>query len=489
MIAKRLEEICTKLSRASLSKIDEENEILSFCDEVLNDKIVASPVIDNHDDLILFVDHVGNLLTKSLYLVELEPLTIGDAESGEYTFARLPLIHYRLEKLCAMTSKVLSGLPESSKSYTSLVLKKCGSTIAKTYYIYGDEKVKWSTKKCSESVQKLLHSFLCIADYKSLKECLNDIPVSCSLHQQLLKQFLPYMTRERWQLYPAICHAFKKFLLCIDGDALCEILPMILPTILLFTDDYQPFNALNGLNLLHLVLSNVPAAEIRMCGWAEVIHDAISKKLYMREPEIVDHTLLCLLLSLKVLERNPAKPDQCHKITQYDKIFQTIISCINTCTDPKLQRVFWKHMSSYSNVLGITVAKHFRDLIPAIEYQLDTQDEKLLVLIFQTIQTLVQVAWMRMGRHSPPLLKQLIKSMIRLNNTKQNTRSCLQELSETIVLLSTCDNGVCLETLSQLKASPELEKHYTLITDLLDAASVSQKANFKANKCTANIEK
>jgi len=75
-----------------------------------------------------------------------------------------------------------------------------------------------------------------------------------------------------------------------------------------------------------------------MYGWADVIYDALFKKLYLRESVVLDACLTCLLSVLKVVERDPKKADRQRLPTRYDDVFQLLISNLEMISDNKLLR-------------------------------------------------------------------------------------------------------------------------------------------------------
>ena len=76
----------------------------------------------------------------------------------------------------------------------------------------------------------------------------------------------------------------------------------------------------------------------RMFGWADVIYDALFKKLYLRDAKVLDMCLPCLLAVLKVLERDPKKSDKQRSLTRYDDVFQLLVSNLTMISENQTLR-------------------------------------------------------------------------------------------------------------------------------------------------------
>lgn len=67
-----------------------------------------------------------------------------------------------------------------------------------------------------------------------------------------------------------------------------------------------------------------------------MIYDALSKKLYVRDVNVLDETLSCLLKCLTLLERDPKKSDHRRNLTKFDETFQVLLSNTSMFSEQEL---------------------------------------------------------------------------------------------------------------------------------------------------------
>ncbi|XP_018670672.2 TELO2-interacting protein 2 [Ciona intestinalis] len=320
----------------------------------------------------------------------------------------------------------------------------------------------WSCEECSKKTEEILDRLLDKCS-KITKDCLirnNNI--------NLLQHFLPKLSSATWKLNPVLCCVFVELMQLSSWESLTKNIAMIMPPMLLMLDDYNPSSVLMGLKVCKLMLFCVPKGEMRMYGRGDVLYDALCRKLHSTNAEVLENSLPCILSCLSVLERGPQKSDHLRLPTKYDKIFEIILLNISAATQTSLRFTLWKHVTSFVEVMGITVIRHMKELLSLIKYDIAVVNEKTVLEILTCLQALMRAAWLRIPNYQNIILKLLLQNLLKIieKNPCQimHTNKLLEENILCCEMLYTCGTLDVGNTLNKvIKQEPYLQKYFQFL--------------------------
>ncbi|XP_069341062.1 TELO2-interacting protein 2 isoform X2 [Eulemur rufifrons] len=260
----------------------------------------------------------------------------------------------------------------------------------------------------------------------------------------------PDLNKESWKNNPAIKHVFSWTLQQVTRPWLNQHLERILPPSLLISDDYQTENKILGVQCLHHIVLNVPAADLLQYNRAQVLYHAIFNHLYTPEHDLIQVVLLCLLDLFPVLEKAQQwKGDGARPTTHCDEVLQLVLTHMEPEHRLLLRRTYARHLPAFVKRLGILTVRHMKRLERVITGYLEIYDgpeEEARLKILETLKLLMQHTWPRISCRLVVLLKALLKLICDVardpNLTPEPVKSALlQEATDCLILLDHCTQG------------------------------------------------
>lgn len=209
----------------------------------------------------------------------------------------------------------------------------------------------------------------------------------------------PDLNKESWKNNPATKHVFSWTLQQVTRPWLNQHLERILPPSLLISDDYQTENKILGVDCLHHIVLNVPAADLLQYNRAQVLYHALFNHLYTPEHHLIQAVLLCLLDLFPVLEKALHwKGDAARPTTHCDEVLQLILTHMEPEHRLLLRRTYARNLPAFVKRLGILTVRHLKRLERVILGYLEVYDgpeEEARLKILETLKLLMQYAWPR----------------------------------------------------------------------------------------------
>ncbi|KAJ6658641.1 hypothetical protein lerEdw1_019801 [Lerista edwardsae] len=260
----------------------------------------------------------------------------------------------------------------------------------------------------------------------------------------------PELTKETWCRSPATKHVFSWSLLQVTRPWLGQHLERILPPSLLLSDDYRTENKMLGVQCLHHIVCNVPAADLCQFNRVQVVYHALSNHLYSKEAPLMQVVLPCLLDLLPIVEKAPQQP--AHKsrpAAPWDEVLRLVLTHMEGEHQLALRRVYAKSLPAFVERLGIRVACHLKRLQQVIVGYLEVADgpeEEARLAILETLKQTIQHAWPRMSCRLAILLQALLRLMWDVTTDQSPTpepvkAALLQGATDCLILLDRCSQG------------------------------------------------
>ncbi|XP_029425102.1 TELO2-interacting protein 2 isoform X2 [Nannospalax galili] len=274
----------------------------------------------------------------------------------------------------------------------------------------------------------------------------------------------PHLSKESWKNNPAVRHVFSWTLQQVTRPWLSQHLERVLPPSLLISDDYQTENKVLGVQCLHHIVINVPAADLLQYNRAQVLYHALLNHLYMPEHHLIQAVLLCLLDLFPVLEKavhwkggGACVTTHCHEVLQL----------ILTHMEPEhrllLRRTYARNLPAFVKKLEILTVRHLKRLERVIIGYLEVYDgpeDEARLKILETLKLVVQYTWPRISCRLVVLLKALLKLICDvardMSLTPDSTKNALlQEATDCLILLDHCSQGQVKSLLARIVLSCE----------------------------------
>ncbi|XP_038182205.1 TELO2-interacting protein 2 [Arvicola amphibius] len=274
----------------------------------------------------------------------------------------------------------------------------------------------------------------------------------------------PHLNKESWKNNPAVKHVFSWTLQQVTQPWLSQHLEKILPPSLLISDDYQTENKVLGVQCLHHIVINVPAADLLQYNRAQVLYHALFNHLYMPEHHLIQAVLLCLLDLFPVLERALHWKGDAARATSH---CHDVLHLILTHMEPEhrllLRRTYARNLPAFVKKLGILTVRHMKRLEQVIIGYLEVYDgpeEETRLKILETLKLVMQYTWPRISCRVVVLLKALLKLICDVARdtslTSEATKNTLlQEATDCLTLLDHCSQGQVKGLLSRIVLSCE----------------------------------
>uniref|UniRef100_A0A6I8N2L1 TELO2 interacting protein 2 n=1 Tax=Ornithorhynchus anatinus TaxID=9258 RepID=A0A6I8N2L1_ORNAN len=290
----------------------------------------------------------------------------------------------------------------------------------------------------------------------------------------------PELNKECWKRNPATRHVFSWTLRQVTRPWLSRYLEKVLPPALLMSDDYQTENKILGVDCLHHIILNVPAADLRQYNRDQVVYHALFNHLYTPEPSLIQATLRCLLALLPVVEgplrwQAAAPGPRSHSPT--DDVLRLVLTHMEPERRLLLRRVYAGSLPAFVESLGILTARHLKRLERVVVSYLEVYDgpeEEARLAILETLKVTIRHAWPRVPRRLDVLLKALLKMVCDVARDRSLTpepvkAALLEEATGCLILLDRCCGGRVKDLLAPLLHSCEDGKVRDCVRKVRDA--------------------
>ncbi|XP_066495415.1 TELO2-interacting protein 2 isoform X2 [Tiliqua scincoides] len=302
---------------------------------------------------------------------------------------------------CSILAKVEAarGLEEPGTVDIGSVLHKIAGPLYVFAVTHAAEK-PWSKPRSQTVAQELLGSLLQVSGCPSVPEFLrgsregND-----GWFAVVMRCLKPELTKETWQHNPAMKYVFSWTLQQVTRPWLGQHFESVLPPSLLLSDDYRTENKILGVQCLHHIIRNVPAADLYQFNRGQVVYHALFNHLYSKEAQPLQVVLPCLLDLLPILEKAPQQPARkSWTVTPLDKVLRLVLTHMEVEHQLALRRVYAKSLPAFVERLSIRIACHLKRLQQVIIGYLEVADgpeEEARLAILETLKQTIKHAWPR----------------------------------------------------------------------------------------------
>ncbi|CAI9569296.1 unnamed protein product [Staurois parvus] len=332
------------------------------------------------------------------------------------------------------------------------------------------------TDSCSRSLaEQLLQTLLRMSDCDSVADLLkgpNRREPDYVIFREALGLLGLRLRKDTWELHPDAKLVFSWMLYQVPRPWLSDFLGRVMPPSLLFSDDYKPENKVLGVQCLHHIIKNVPAADLRQYNRAMVVYHALRNHLYTTEAEVIEVVLPCLMDLFPVLHKPPPAMGLFQKDGENptDQVMQLILTHMEMEHKIALRRLYARNLPALQERLGVRVVRHMKRLLRVIVGYLEVYDgpeETVRLCILDTLQGTIKYAWPRIPPRIPLLVKALLKLMYDVSadpaqHSEPVREALLHSATECLVLLDCCSNGqvkTALEGVNTICKDHDMEKY------------------------------
>ncbi|XP_073478353.1 TELO2-interacting protein 2 [Aquarana catesbeiana] len=337
------------------------------------------------------------------------------------------------------------------------------------------QKKPWTDSRSRSLAEQLLQTLLRMSECESVDDLLkgpNRQEPDYVIFREALGLLGPRLRKDTWESHPEAKIVFSWMLYQVPRPWLADFLGRVMPPSLLFSDDYKPENKVLGVQCLHHIIKNVPAADLRQYNRAMVVYHALRNHLYTTEVEVIEVVLPCLLDLFPVLHKPPPAVGSFQKDGENpsDQVMQLILTHMEMEHKIALRRLYACNLPALQERLGVRVVRHMKRLLRVIVGYLEVYDgpeETTRLCILDTLQGTIKYAWPRILPRLPLLVKALLKLMYEVSadpgqHSELVREALLHSATECLMLLEYCSKGqvkIALEGIATICKDHDMKKY------------------------------
>ncbi|GFO08574.1 telo2-interacting protein 2-like [Plakobranchus ocellatus] len=278
---------------------------------------------------------------------------------------------------------------------------------------------------CNFFLQQLLDLYnvssvgeLLCSETNLLKSSHENNPPKPKTNLSLFVKFMLYckapLRKEEWQRNPFLAEAFSWIVCNIQMPYLSDHIDQIMVVSLNFIDDHQVVNKMRGVSLMHHLLLNTSAEEMRWFNRAEVMYTSLKHQLYSKEWQLMEKLLPCLLCLLHVLE--PSKNN--FENIRHHEVFENLLQEAESENLIAMRRVYIFSLKDFTSQLGIGCTRHLSTIVRIINHYLEVEDspeDKARKDALGLLHKVISIAWLRISHHLQSILQSLCKFLLDIN--------------------------------------------------------------------------
>ncbi|XP_077376983.1 TELO2-interacting protein 2 isoform X2 [Festucalex cinctus] len=296
--------------------------------------------------------------------------------------------------------------------------------------------------------------------------------------EAVLDVLRPGLSREAWQRCEQVdSEAFLWTLLQVRRPFLAPRLSRLLGPALLLCDCHEAHRCMLGIRCLHHIVNNTAASELRALRQAEVMYEALFKRLHDSNADVVQLALACLLDLLAVLERPPsaeAAPPSGAAPRRHDDVLRLLLIRMEGEHKVALRRVYAQALPAYLQRMGVRACRHLARLsrvVPAYLEVSDAPDELSRMSALEALQQMLTAAWPRLACSVSVWLACLLRLLVDMWSEPRPRPDVARRLSRQatrcLALLDATDRHRLQLALEQVDASccaPEVVSFLATVT-------------------------
>ncbi|KAI7742365.1 hypothetical protein M8C21_025570 [Ambrosia artemisiifolia] len=224
-------------------------------------------------------------------------------------------------------------------------------------------------------------------------------------------------------------YQFRWFVTQIDLQLLGKLCSLIIPCALTAIDHWSPEVKGQGMIVFIHLAKHVSCSEFSL--YEDVILDACCQNIASSD-EIWEHVVeMSVLLVACTQKTNPRSP-------WFEKALNEMLSHLWRQPRSKERRIAWlKHIEPLFCGMGIVLLGHFRRLLPLFFKWLHADDDASVLLVLDSIKTVIKFTWMRYSPYYDKLIDELVilYKDASLKVERENIRAHILQI---LILLQQC---------------------------------------------------
>ncbi|KAI7734177.1 hypothetical protein M8C21_022086 [Ambrosia artemisiifolia] len=226
-----------------------------------------------------------------------------------------------------------------------------------------------------------------------------------------------------------VAYQFRWFVTQIDLQLLGKLCSLIIPCALTALDHWSPEVKAQGMIVFIHLAKHVSCNEFSL--YEDVILDACCQNIASSD-EIWEHVVeMSVLLVSCTQQNNPRSP-------WFEKVLNEMLSHLWRQPRSKERRIAWlKHIEPLFCGMGIVLLGHFRRLLPLFFKWLHADDDASVLLVLDSIKTVIKFTWIRYSPYYDKLIDELVilYKDASLKVERENIRANILQI---LILLQQC---------------------------------------------------
>ncbi|KAJ0752969.1 putative armadillo-like helical protein [Helianthus annuus] len=224
-------------------------------------------------------------------------------------------------------------------------------------------------------------------------------------------------------------YQFKWFVTQIDLQLLGKLCSLIIPCALTALDHWSPQVKGEGMSVFIHLAKHVSCSEFSL--YEDVILDACCQNIASSD-EIWEHVVeMSVLLVTCTQQNNPRSP-------WFEKVLNEMLSHLWRQPRSKERRIAWlKHIEPLFSGMGIVLLGHFRRLLPLFFKWLHADDDASVLLVLDSIKTVIKFTWIRYSPYYDKLIDELV-TLYKDASMKVERENIRARILQILILLQQC---------------------------------------------------
>ena len=425
----------------------------SFKSEEISSKVSQS-TFSNDDGLKSCIEV---LLKDSISILCFKPTSL--AEADDLKFEKLTLSLKKVQKYFLKLTSFLTKLHEANPDVLESFKNSLQFLTSLVYLVSCDVNKEWYNCDLADGVENVIKTF-------NLAESKDELLEKC--FKKVFRHSIKNLKTDQWKLHQVDMTILANLIRSSQNEILSENLFNVSPFILKLVDDYNPTYVLQGLGLLKHLFQTLPGAELKMHGLVEVFFDALHKRLFYCDHDVLKELLPVLLLCLKTVQPKLQRLLKKEERLLAEKIFEQILTNITMTSETNKIRLYFEFLEDFYHYMELEMIAHLDKISEFYVKFIEDCNYSLMPALIRSLLVLFKYTWVRID----PLqfLQPAIKTLLLLDRNKNKSEQidrvygCLYELVDNLVLID--QSGDVEKIIGKLRVVGNMDFHLEKLNNL-----------------------
>merc|ERR1719376_778005 len=291
--------------------------------------------------------------------------------------------------------------------------------------------------------------------------------------KKVFRHSIKNLKTDQWKLHQIEVAILGNLIKKSPNEVLSENLFNVCPFVLKLVDDYNSKYVLEGLELLKHLFKTLPSAELKMHGLINVFFDALHKRLFYCDYDVLKELLPTLLMCLKIIQPKLRRLLKAEERQTAEKIFGQILTNVTMTSETDKNVLYFEFLEDFYRYMGVEMIAHLDNLSEFYVKYLEDCNYTLMPALTSSLLVLFKHAWVRVD--CLQFLKPVVKNLMLLDRNKSKSAKiekvyeCLYELVGNLVTID--QSGDVVQCLSKLKTVSGMDYHLENINKLKNKIS------------------